>query len=262
MRLAVIGDELVAGTGDSRGLGWVGRVLARSEFTDPPTLMPLPWPGETTRELSARWEGEAAARLSQGGPRGLIIGIGTADVTAGTSSARSRLNLANITDRATTLGIPCFVVGPPPLAGADAQATKELSRSCAEVCLRRGLPFVDLYAPLVAHDQWLEGPHGIWRDPSGPIRLRPHGLARPALGVVRMDGSGPARVRRARRPALAPPRSGRRPNAWAPLSRAWGRPPGRGAPSTRGSRPRYRRGPGRCPPNRGFPHRKGPRSLG
>ncbi|MCF2710645.1 MAG: GDSL-type esterase/lipase family protein [Schaalia hyovaginalis] len=156
MRLAVIGDELVAGTGDSRGLGWVGRVLARSEFTDPPTLMPLPWPGETTRELSARWEGEAAARLSQGGPRGLIIGIGTADVTAGTSSARSRLNLANITDRATTLGIPCFVVGPPPLAGADAQATKELSRSCAEVCLRRGLPFVDLYAPLVAHDQWFE----------------------------------------------------------------------------------------------------------
>ncbi len=156
MRLAVIGDELVAGTGDSRGLGWVGRVLARSQFTDPPTLMSLPWPGESTRDLSVRWEQETASRLAQGGPRGLVIGIGTADITAGMSSARSRLNLANITDRATTLGIPCFVVGPPPLAGADSQATKELSRSCAEVCLRRGLPFVDVYTPLVAHEQWFE----------------------------------------------------------------------------------------------------------
>lgn len=156
MRLAVIGDELVAGAGDSRALGWVGRVLARSHFPDPPALLPLPWPGETTRALSVRWESEVASRLAHGGPRGLIIGIGPADVTAGTSSARSRLNLANITDRATTLGIPCFVVGPPPLAGADSQATKELSRSCAEVCVRRGLPFVDVYTPLVAHDQWFE----------------------------------------------------------------------------------------------------------
>lgn len=156
MRLCVIGDELVAGTGDPRGLGWVGRVLAHSEFADPPTLMGLAMPGETTRDLSARWEGEVAARLASGGPRGLLIGIGASDLVAGTSSARSRLNLANITDRATTLGIPCFVVGPPPLAGVDVASVKELSRSCAEVCQRRGLPYVDVCSPLASHDQWFE----------------------------------------------------------------------------------------------------------
>lgn len=156
MRLCVIGDELVAGTGDPRGLGWVGRVLARSEFTDPASVMTLAVPGETTRSLAARWEAEVALRLPPGGPRGLLIGVGTEDIKAGASSARSRLNLANITDRATTLGIPCFVVGPPPLAGADEQSVKELSRSCQEVCQRRGLPFVDTFTPLVAHDQWFE----------------------------------------------------------------------------------------------------------
>ncbi|WP_115726999.1 GDSL-type esterase/lipase family protein [Actinomyces culturomici] len=156
MRLCVVGDELVAGAGDPRGLGWVGRVVARSEFPDPPTVMALGMPGETTRALSTRWEAEVSPRLASGGPRGLLIGVGAADVKAGASSARSRLNLANVTDRATTLGIPCFVVGPPPLAGADQQAVKELSRSCAEVCQRRGLPFVDTYTPLVSHDQWFE----------------------------------------------------------------------------------------------------------
>ncbi len=117
MRLCVIGDELVAGTGDPRGLGWVGRVLARSKFSEPPTLMTLASPGETTKDLCARWEGEVMPRLSSGGPRGLLVHIGANDILAGLSSARSRLNLANITDRATALGIPCFVIGPAPLAG-------------------------------------------------------------------------------------------------------------------------------------------------
>lgn len=156
MRLCVIGDELVAGTGDPRGLGWVGRVLARSHFDEPPTVMALASPGETTKDLSARWEGEVAPRLAAGGPRGLIVAIGASDIIAGISSARSRLNLANITDRATALGIPCFVLGPAPLAGVDHSSVKELSRSAAEVCQRRGLPYVDLATPLSAHDQWFE----------------------------------------------------------------------------------------------------------
>ncbi|WP_277063376.1 GDSL-type esterase/lipase family protein [Schaalia cardiffensis] len=156
MRLCVIGDELVAGTGDPRGLGWVGRVLARSKFSEPPTLMTLASPGETTKDLCARWEGEVMSRLSSGGPRGLLVHIGANDILAGLSSARSRLNLANITDRATALGIPCFVIGPAPLAGVDHHSVKELSRSCAEVCQRRGLPYVDLAIPLATHDQWFE----------------------------------------------------------------------------------------------------------
>ncbi|WP_022868145.1 GDSL-type esterase/lipase family protein [Schaalia vaccimaxillae] len=156
MRICVIGDELVAGTGDPRGLGWVGRVVARSQFDSPPDIISLSVPGETTRAMAARWESEVMLRLSEGGPRGLVIGVGTADVTAGISPPRSRLNLANITDRAAALGVPCFVVGPAPLAGVDQASLKALSKSCAEVCTRRGLPYVDTFTPLVAHDQWFE----------------------------------------------------------------------------------------------------------
>ena len=156
MRLCVIGDELVAGTGDSRSLGWIGRVCARSRFKVPATVMALAMPGETTKEMGMRWEAEVSPRLADDQPRGLVIGVGPADVPAGVSTARSRLNLANITDRAAVLGIPCFVIGPAPLAGVDHHSVKELSRSCAEVCQRRGLPYVDLATPLATHDQWFE----------------------------------------------------------------------------------------------------------
>ena len=46
MRICVIGDELITPMGDPRGLGWVGRVLARSHFPSPPTVMTLAVPGK------------------------------------------------------------------------------------------------------------------------------------------------------------------------------------------------------------------------
>lgn len=156
MRICVIGDELVAGTGDSRALGWVGRVRAHSLFDSTPTILSLPFPGDTTRSMSTRWEGEVVPRMADAGPRGLVIAVGAGDVLAGISPPRSRLNLANTTDRAAALGIPCFVIGPPPLAGADQGALKELSYSCAQVCERRSIPFVNMFTPLSAHDQWFE----------------------------------------------------------------------------------------------------------
>lgn len=122
MRICFIGDELVAGVGDPRGLGWVGRVNAHSTFDLPATFLTLAVPSETTKQMAARWEAEVLLRLADGEPHGLVIGVGPGDVAAGISTARSRLNLANITDRATSLGVPSFVVGPPPLAGVDSGA--------------------------------------------------------------------------------------------------------------------------------------------
>lgn len=156
MRICVVGDELVAGAGDPRGLGWVGRVVARTSFPEPPVVMAMAVPGETTLALSKRWEGEVLPRLADTGANRLVVGIGAADVPAGVSTPRSRLNLANIADRAATLRVPCLVVGPPPLAGVDRTSLRALSRACAEVCERRHIPFVDTFTPLQAHDQWAE----------------------------------------------------------------------------------------------------------
>ncbi|TGO04038.1 GDSL-type esterase/lipase family protein [Serinibacter arcticus] len=152
-RLFVVGDELVAGFGDPRALGWVGRVVARSSPQQLLTFT-LPVAGETTTALSARWEGEVARR--RGNAEGaLVIAPGAHDLVVGTSMARSRLNLANVLDKADALHLPAFVVGPPPRTDLPGDAQAALSTAFADVCLRRRVPYVETYQPLANHEQWL-----------------------------------------------------------------------------------------------------------
>lgn len=154
LRLCVVGDELVAGTGDPRGLGWVGRVAARTNTVDPLSILTLAVPGENTSQLAARWQTETARRFCADCDNRLIVGLGRADAAATGSLARSRLNLANIIDGATSAGIATFVVGPPPLGQFDARLT-DLSAAWAEVAARRAVPYVECCAPLQRHEQWL-----------------------------------------------------------------------------------------------------------
>ncbi len=155
LRLVVIGDELAAGAGDPKALGWVGRVAARTSTPAPPTVLTLAVPGETTTELSGRWEAEVDRRLSPEADNRLVVALGRADSLAHLSLARSRLNLANILDAADQRRMPTFVVGPPPGAGTDPTALADLSAAFADVAHRRRVPYVDTFAPLVSHEQWL-----------------------------------------------------------------------------------------------------------
>ncbi|MFC4615383.1 GDSL-type esterase/lipase family protein [Cellulomonas algicola] len=155
LRLAVVGDELAAGVGDPKGLGWVGRVVARTPTPEPLTALTLAVPGETTSGLGARWEDEVGRRVSADADNRLVVALGRADVDAGLSLARSRLNLANILDVAEQRRIPAFVVGPPPGSTADAEKLADLSAAFADVATRRRVPYVDTFTPLAAHDQWL-----------------------------------------------------------------------------------------------------------
>lgn len=158
LRICVVGDDLVAGIGDGRSLGWVGRVGARTARTEGlVTLFPLGVPGESTAGLVQRWRDETARRFA-GVPASacrLVIGLGHGDLAEGITLARSRLNLANVLDECQSRQLPAFVVGPPP---ADEQVNPqiaELSAAFADVCLRRRVPYVDTYAPLVQHEDWL-----------------------------------------------------------------------------------------------------------
>lgn len=155
-RIHFIGDELVAGYGDPRALGWAGRVMARTPRELDAMWTSLAVPGETTAQLADRWQEEVALRSSHTVPNRLVLGLGVADVLAGVSHARSRLSVANILDKAVSEHRACFVVGPPPLPCVDPDATAALSRAVAEVCHRRGTPFVDTFEPLRNHEQWME----------------------------------------------------------------------------------------------------------
>lgn len=157
-RICVVGDELVAGVGDAKALGWVGRVTARTAIDPPPVVMTLAVPGETTAELAARWEAEVMLRLGPEPAEGanhLVVALGRADLDAGISLARSRLNLANVLDTAESRRLTTFVVGPPPGAHEDPARQAELSAAFADVTTRRRVTYVETYAPLARHEQWL-----------------------------------------------------------------------------------------------------------
>lgn len=152
MRIFVIGDELAAGLGDARYLGWVGRVLARSELPSPAYFANLAIPQASTTTLAGGWKPEVERRVTHAEECRLVLGLGVGDLREGLSTARSRLNLANLLDGAARLHLPTFVMGPPPL-----QTTGDicaLSDAYADVCTRRNVPYVHTYRPLASHEQW------------------------------------------------------------------------------------------------------------
>jgi acyl-CoA thioesterase-1 len=157
-RICVVGDGLVAGVGDARALGWVGRVSARtSRASGAVTTFPLGVPGEASPRLLGRWREETHRRFGTDGAHArIVVGIGREDVLQDVSLARSRLNLANLLDDTQAGSLPAFVVGPPPtLDAAVNERLAALSTALADVSGRRGVPYVETFAPLVAHEDWL-----------------------------------------------------------------------------------------------------------
>lgn len=162
IRLIALGDELLAGVGDARAMGWLGRAVARQQGADAPIeVFPVALPGDTSASLAERWDSEVARRLDGEGMAAgtrehrVVIGLGSGDVTSGISLARARLNLAKVLDGLERLRIPVFVVGPPPSADRGRTASiRELSGAFDDVCARRRVPYVDAVGSLDGHEQW------------------------------------------------------------------------------------------------------------
>lgn len=154
--LCFVGNSLVAGYGDPKALGWVARVLARTPHRDVDlTAYNLGVRGQSSADMLSRWRSETAVRWDGRNERRLVLGFGAADLSSGLTTARSRLNLANILDDAATNGIASFVVGPPPVLDADTnERLGTLSEAMSDVCSRRGVTYVDCFRPLLGHEQW------------------------------------------------------------------------------------------------------------
>lgn len=155
-----VGDDLTAGHGDPKALGWTGRVAARTLPHEPSLRFhTLAVPGETTGELTARWDGEVLLRTQHVADddaiTAVLFAIGRHDIHRGISPTMTRLNIANALDRAKALGFRAMLAGPPPGNPQDDQAVAELSALCAESAQRRAVPYVDMYGPLARHEQWI-----------------------------------------------------------------------------------------------------------
>jgi acyl-CoA thioesterase I len=156
LALVFLGASLVAGVGDPKGQGWVTRVVGRTAHPDLElTAYNLGVRGDTSADVLRRWATEVPLRWSGRTERRVVLSVGTDDVVQGITLARHRLNLANLLDDAAGSGVGAFVVSPPPTLDPELNERLEvLVDAQADVCARRGVPFVDCYAPLMGHDQW------------------------------------------------------------------------------------------------------------
>lgn len=154
--IAVVGGPLVAGHGDGRGLGWVGRVTARTLPSLPDLqVYPLAVPGEDSAGLHARTIAEAALRFTPDGDNRLVLALGSGDLDTGRSVARARLDVANVLDEALARKVSTFVLGPPPEHSADRnRSIAELNASFSDVAKRRGITYIDTFTPLLGHPVW------------------------------------------------------------------------------------------------------------
>lgn len=151
-RICVIGDEIAGGIGDARAMGWVGRVAARS---GPGTwINTLTVAGEDSGQMNLRWFDEARLRLPEGEENYLVIAPGAWDIPHGVSLPRSRMNLANILDKAGEAGYSTFVVGPAPRGDLPRISQESLCEAFRSVCERRRVPYAEMVAPLIRHEQW------------------------------------------------------------------------------------------------------------
>lgn len=153
MRVCVFGDSLVAGVGDSSGLGWVGRVAARSRGSDTElTVYPLGVRGEPTEEVVVRIPLESSSRFARGDEHRIVISAGITDALRGLAPAQSAAAL-DFGLGSTT--VPTLVVGPPPLG--DAAQTARIAmvdEAFAAVCARRSVPYVSVFDRLLRRPTW------------------------------------------------------------------------------------------------------------
>ena len=155
--LVFIGDSYVAGYGDPKGAGWVSRVVGRTEHPDVDiTAYQLGVRGDSSADVLTRWRIESPPRWEGRSEKRLVVAVGHNDAASGMTTARVRLNLANILDDAASAGIAVFVVGPPPTLDEELNARLEIVvEAQADVCARRGVLYVDCFRPLNGHEQYL-----------------------------------------------------------------------------------------------------------
>ena len=153
----LVGDELTAGHGDPKALGWAGRVAARTLPLAPDLRFHvLAVPGETTGEMTSRWDDEALRRSRHGDAESnhVLFAIGRGDVARSVSPTMTRLNIANALDRAHALGFRTLMAGPPPGREEDNPRIAELAAVLEDAASRREVGYIDMYGPLARHDQW------------------------------------------------------------------------------------------------------------
>lgn len=181
VRVCVLGDSYVAGTGDPEHLGWVGRVAAGGP--QPVTVYNLGVRRDTSADVLARWRAECAPRLPQGVDGRLVVAFGVNDTTAEDGGLRVRptASAANLAALLDTSPWPVLVIGPPPVAepAQNARITA-VDALYADVCANRGVGYVRVAASLLVDPTWMAEIRGDGAHPGAEGYARLAELVAPA----------------------------------------------------------------------------------
>lgn len=164
VRVCVFGDGLVAGFGDPKALGWVGRVAART----PPstgialTAYPLGVRGEGIEDIVVRMPLESASRFARGDEHRVVLAPGVVDAERVVPEQRAA---AALEFGLTATDVPSLVVGPPPMGdGALRERVAGLDSAYAATCERLGIAYISTFVRLDGRKPW----HGARTDDGHP----------------------------------------------------------------------------------------------
>ena len=187
LRICVIGDSIAAGTGDSRCLGWHGRLLGPLlRGGRDVTIYDLGVRGDTSQDVAGRWQAEASVRLPGIFPAAVVFEFGLNDCTVRTPSggmAARRVPMAATlaTSAAILAGAaahwPTMMIGPAPVDDARdgpqlvpgvEQRTRNadihaIDQHLAAVAMGVGVPYLPVFEALLADPRW----HRAIRDGDG-----------------------------------------------------------------------------------------------
>jgi lysophospholipase L1-like esterase len=157
MRIAFVGDSIVNGTGDPDYLGWVGRVLRRERTRRPElTGYNLGIRRDTSGQVLARWREEVTRRLPPEIEGRVVFSFGVNDAVQEVDPARTLAHAEAILGEAKARW-PVLMVGPAPIVADDARARSlALDAMLAALCARLDVPYVAVFAGLMATPVWLD----------------------------------------------------------------------------------------------------------
>ena len=159
IRICFIGDSFVNGTGDETALGWAGRLCTAAAGEAEITYYNLGVRRDTSGDVLRRWREECAPRLPDFRDGRVVLSCGVNDTVIEEGRLRvepeaSRANVRSILSGASAY--PLLMVGPPPVDGGEQNRRIEaLSAAYAEDAASLGVPFIDLFTPLVADAAYL-----------------------------------------------------------------------------------------------------------
>jgi lysophospholipase L1-like esterase len=161
IRLCAVGDSFVAGAGDPACLGWIGRLAsqARNAGHDV-TLYNLGIRRDTSADIAARWQTETARRLPAEHPARMVFAFGVNDCAVENGARRlpetATLKNAALILKHAAARAPTLMVGPPPIADAEANTRiAALDQALAALCARIAQPYVAVFAALAADPVWM-----------------------------------------------------------------------------------------------------------